>query len=58
VALPRTGYRAVLARAPMFRRAGGRIYDEIIGACLPEGTGDDALDVQCRAFSTRSARVV
>ena len=56
VALPATGYRAVLARAPMSGVAGGRIYDEIIGACCLRGRATTLLTFNAEHFDSFRAR--
>jgi predicted nucleic acid-binding protein len=56
VALPATGYRDVLGNAPGSGIAGGRIYDEIIGACCLRGRATTLLTFNLEHFESFRAR--
>ena len=56
VALPATAYRVVLGNAPISGIAGGRIYDEVIGACCLRGRATTLLTFNVGHFESFRAR--
>src|SRR5947207_1519111 len=56
VAVPATAYRVVLGNAPISGIAGGRIYDEVIGACCLRGRATTLLTFNVGHFESFRAR--